>query len=396
MDRRWRPQGSGQGSHSGQQAKTPKTPGKSTLSEALESAGQGRPTPAGVGVGASGLPRLNLYSSGAGRAVGEGGPAGGIQAVVEQRSKSGGPAAEAPTVPTSEAPAAAPANSAQAVPAGPPGAASAEIARPPGVPAEQAPGAPAAQGPAATGQGKPSPPPSPPTITHRTKDHAQGGAADTRTTVAVGEKVTFDSTAAGDWTADLVKAGKPAAAHGTKYEWFAPSTAGSAKITFDPGGGAAKIDTTITIVAPAVEYRNARAVAFPGQAPGVSGVSMETDVFYTPDTVSFANTMWWEEPGPASGATGYFAGKGLPFHPPNAVDLQIDATNSGIFDTAGFWNFPAPWAVGFFEWVIPTHYKVTSDDGRHLITNVHQTCNMAADGSLTVAKGGSAPITRAP
>ena len=73
--------------------------------------------------------------------------------------------------------------------------------------------------------------------------------------------------------ADLVKAGTAASAHGARYEWFAPSTAGSAKITFDPGGGAAKIDTTITIVAPAVEYRNARAVAFPGQAAGVSGVS---------------------------------------------------------------------------------------------------------------------------
>jgi hypothetical protein len=379
MERRWRPQGAGQGSRTEDQARVP---GKSTLSEAFGSAGQGHPAPdqAQVGVAASGLPRLNLSSSGVGRAIGEGGPTGGIQSLVDQRSKASAPAADAP--------AAAPA-SAQNVSVAP-GATPAEAAKGPAAPAAQAP-----QGPGSAGQGTPAPPP-PPTITHRTKDHAPGGAADTRATVAVGEKVTFDSTAAGDWSADLVKSAKPASAHGTKYEWFAPSTAGSAKIMFDPGGGAAKIDTTITIIAPTVEYRNARAVAFPGQAAGVSGVSMETDVFYTPGTVSFANTMWWEQPGPASGATGYFAGKALPFHHPNAVDLQIDATNSGIFDTAGFWNFPAPWAVGFFEWVIPTHYKVTGDAGRHLITNVHQTCNMAADGSLTVAKGGSGPITRAP
>ena len=123
---------------------------------------------------------------------------------------------------------------------------------------------------------------------------------------------------------------------------------------------------------------------------------MQTDVYYTPNTVSFANTMWWEQPGPASSATGYFVGKALPYHHPNPSDLQIDAHNTGINDTAGFWGFPAPYSNGFFEWVIPTHYKVTGDAGRHLITNVHQTCTMAPDGSMTVTKGGSASINRAP
>jgi hypothetical protein len=251
------------------------------------------------------------------------------------------------------------------------------------------------QGPAGAGQGKPAPP-TPPTITHRTVLHAPGGTADTRTTVGVGESIVFDSTAAGDWSADLVKSGKPATAHGATYTWWAPSTAGTAKISFDPGGGAAKIDTTITIVEPSVDYRNAAAAPFPGQAPGKAGVAMTTKVFYTPDTVSFASTMWWEKPGPASGATGYFVGKGLPYHHPAADDLPINTGNTGITDTAGFWGFTAPYSAGSFEWVIPTHYKVTGDAGRHLITNVHQTCNIDATGTMTVAKGGSTPISRAP
>jgi hypothetical protein len=273
-------------------------------------------------------------------------------------------------------------------------------------PAESANGptpvAPAATAQEPTGIGGGGAKPAPPTITHRTHDQAPSGAADTRTTVGVGERITFDGSAAGGWSADLVKAGKAAAARGTRYEWHAPSMPGTAKISFDPGGGAAKIDTTITIVAPAVEYRNATAVAFPGQAPGVVGVSMRTDVFYTPGDVSFANTMWWEKPGPASGATGYFVGQALPYHHPNAADLQVDAHNSGIYDTAGFWNFAPPFAVagrfsgGFFEWVIPTLYKVTGDADRHLITNVHQTCTVSPTGALTVAKGGLASITRAP
>jgi hypothetical protein len=247
---------------------------------------------------------------------------------------------------------------------------------------------------AAPSGGGPSAPP--PTITHRTIAHAPSGAGDTRTTVGVGERVRLDSTAAGQWHADHVQAGHAAAGHGTHYEWFAPATPGTAKISFDPGGGAPAIDTTFTVIKPHVAYRNPRAVAFPGQAPGVSGVAMETDVVYTPNTVSFSRTWWWEHPGPATGATGYFHGKTLPFHHPTANDLPINTHNGGIFDTAGFWNFPPPYSHGFFEWVIPTYYKVTGETSRHLVTHVHQTCTMAPSGRMTVTKGGHASIGRTP
>jgi len=389
MERERRHQGHQEVGRGAGQKSSATAPGKTTLTEALGAHGGGQAATA------SKLPYLDLRPGGAGRGGDE--LAAQPQAISAQRSTGGdaGPAADAGPTP---APPPTPTGSPASTPT------------PTATPAATAPAsAPTTTAPAPTPGPAPTPSPSPapsgggatpaappPTITHRTTAHAPGGAADTRTTVGVGEVVTLTSTATGSWSATLFKAGTPNTGTGLTYVWTAPSTAGSAVISFDPGGGAAHINTTMTVVAPAVEYRNARAVAFPGQAPGIAGVSMETDVFYTPDTVSFSNTFWWEQPGPASGATGYFVGKALPFHHPNASDLRINATNTGIFDTAGFWNFPAPWSAGFFEWVIPTKYKVTGESTRHLITDVHQTCNIDATGTMTVQKGGSAPISRAP
>jgi hypothetical protein len=370
------------------------TPGRTTLTEALGASGEGRATEAAP---ASALPRLDLRPGGTG--FGEEPAASQPQAISEQRTTGGdsGPSAEAsPPADAGASPAATPAPAGAPATAAPQPGPQADAPAPAPAPTP-GPTPTAAPAPTPGGAGKGgTPTPAPPTITHRTTAHAPSGAADTRTTVGVGEVVTFTSTASGSWSSTLFKSGTPNTGTGLTYVWTAPSTAGSAVISFDPGGGAARVDTTMTVVAPQVEYRNARAVAFPGQAPGIAGVSMETDVFYTPNTVSFSNTFWWEQPGPASGATGYFVGRTLPYHHPNPSDLRINSSNSGIFDTAGFWNFPAPWSAGFFEWVIPTKYKVTGESTRHLITNVHQTCSIDATGTMTVQKGGSAPISRAP
>jgi hypothetical protein len=75
-------------------------------------------------------------------------------------------------------------------------------------------------------------------------------------------------------------------------------------------------------------------------------------------------------------------------------DVPIGTGNSGALDFAGFWGFPSPYSDGFFEWVIPTYYKVTGEAGRHLITNVHQTCTIAANGMVTVTKGPLAARSR--
>jgi hypothetical protein len=238
-----------------------------------------------------------------------------------------------------------------------------------------------------------------PMISHETHDRAPG-ASNTRTTVGVGEMITFSSNMPGKWKADKGARGFPKKATGTQFIWAAMSTAGSAKITFEPEDkGQPKLEVVIQVIAPTVDYLNARAVAFPGQAAGMAGVQMETDVTFGPSNVSFANTMWWEKAGPATGATGYFKDHvtkrklSLPYHRPNPDDVQIDATNSGIVDAAGWWDFNGPYSDGSFEWVIPTYYRVV-DDRRHLISNVRQTCTITADGTMTVVKGSSSMSRR--
>jgi hypothetical protein len=238
-----------------------------------------------------------------------------------------------------------------------------------------------------------------PMISHETHDRAPG-ASNTRTTVGVGEMITFTSNMPGKWKADKGARGFPKKATGERFMWAAMSTAGSAKITFEPEGeGQPKLEVVIQVIAPTVDYVNARAVAFPGQAPGMAGVQMETDVTFGPNTVSFANTMWWEKAGPATGATGYFKDHvtkrklRLPYHRPNPDDVQIDSTNSGIVDAAGWWDFNGPYSDGSFVWVIPTYYRVV-DDRRYLISNVHQTCTITADGTMTVTKGSSSMSRR--
>jgi len=123
-------------------------------------------------------------------------------------------------------------------------------------------------------------------------------------------------------------------------------------------------------------------------------------VTFLPKSVSFASASWWEEPGDASNATGYFKTQTLPHHDPNPQDVQMDDTNSGIVDTAGWWGFNGPFKKkgeyngGSFEWAIPTYYRVLDGD-RHLITTVHQRCTITGNGTMTVTKGSSS-ITRAP
>jgi hypothetical protein len=230
-----------------------------------------------------------------------------------------------------------------------------------------------------------------PFVTHKTADRAPA-AASNREKVGVGEMVTFKSNMPGKWKASNAAPSTGKSASGDQFIWMAMHTKGDAKITFDAGKkGVAPVEITMKVIEPTVDYLNHRKVTFPGSGTGtIAGVNMDSDVTYLPMDVSFRNTTWWEKPGPATGATGYFAehlrkGRRLPFHNPNPDPLQIDEKNSGITDTAGFWDFIGPFSAGSFEWVIPTYYAV--DEGpKHLIKNVHQKCTIDAAGTMTVTK----------
>jgi hypothetical protein len=244
-----------------------------------------------------------------------------------------------------------------------------------------------------------------PFVTHKTADKAPGGIS-ARTKVGVGEMVTFHSNMPGKWTASNSSPAFPKKATGDEFIWVAMSTKGTAKITFDSGKkGETPTEITMEVVEPTIDYLNPKKATFPLDSPGNCGVNMETDITFGPMDVSFANCMWWEQPGPGTSPTGWFKdvflkqpGHRLPYHNPNPDDLPHLNMNRFGVDSAGWWDFNGPFTPsgGSFEWVIPTFYRVVDDASRHKIKDVHQKCTIAANGTMTVEKGSatlSRPIT---
>lgn len=238
----------------------------------------------------------------------------------------------------------------------------------------------------------------PAVVTHTVRDAAPSGAAN-RTVVGVGEMITFESNVDGEWHASFAREGNTLNWTERTYEWYAPSVAQSGTVKFVPKDGGATVQTPIQVLAPQVSYRNPRVSTDSASSltVGTGGAIMDTDVHYGPDTVSFANTAWWEEPGGPSGLTGYFRPlRAALNHSPAEDDLWMNATNGGVTDTAGIFGLPAPFSQGTFIWSIPTYYKVQDDDDRHLIRNIVQGFVMTPNGTMTVSKDGAVSAPRAP
>lgn len=259
----------------------------------------------------------------------------------------------------------------------------------PGVPGAPAPGAPGAPVP-----GAPAPPLPPLTITSATTNAAPGGAAATRTTVAVGEVVTFTGSAAGTWAATLGTAAGPSA---TTFAWTAPGAPGTAVITLTSGGRTQTI--SMTVIAP-TSLAMARA-SVNAYAAGTQGVGMITNVTIGPNTVSFGNVEWLEEPGPASAIRGYylqFNAADLEHHPnTNWADGRFNAANTGPQDEAAQTGAPRPWSAGSFTWAIPNRYRVAGTGGGGTVfTTTYQVFTMTGPtGETTITKGG-ASVARTP
>ncbi|HEX3482628.1 MAG TPA: hypothetical protein VHT91_46780 [Kofleriaceae bacterium] len=242
-----------------------------------------------------------------------------------------------------------------------------------------------------TGAGA-TPPPAPPTITSATRKTA-AGAANTRTTVGVGEVVELTGSAAGTWAAS---GGSPAAsASGTSFVWTAPDAAGTITITLTVGKQTATKD--ITVVAPS--SLSMVVSSQHGLTAGTAGVCMLTSVTIGPTTVCFGNTEWLEVPGPASGVSGYFTKfpAATIFHHPNPSWLQWNDHNTGLSDHAAWHSVPPPYSVGQFQWSIPNKYRVAgSSGGGTVFTTTTQQFQMTdAAGTMSVSKAG-ASVSRTP
>ncbi|CAN5832090.1 hypothetical protein BH11MYX2_BH11MYX2_11890 [soil metagenome] len=219
---------------------------------------------------------------------------------------------------------------------------------------------------------------------------ASGNPSKARTSVGVGEQVTFSSNGAGDWTAGGTSFGG-----GSTATWTASDTAGSVEIAHKVNGSTQK--QAMNVVAPSSVTFESKG----GFPVATAGVGMTTKVKVGPTNVSFGACEWLEEPGGADGTSGYFdeyvkAGKGDLAHHPNKNWLGMGDSNDAVEDHA--WTSdnpkltnPATKQDGYFAggsgWNVPKQSRVAGKGEGTAFTNVRQQFAMSADGSVSVTKG---------
>lgn len=262
--------------------------------------------------------------------------------------------------------------------------------------------APAGQ-PAATGRrslarnGKTKAPPTP-KIKSKTKFKAPNASSD-RTTIAVGEQVTFTGNKSGDWHADAGTATTGLTGRKT-LKWRAPDRAATVNITFIIG---AKQDTkTMTVIEPThLTGTKVKTLSF---AKGTQGAGMQLRFKYHPLTVSFGNIEVMEVAGPATNISGYFLAKSAASlnHDPGVMNFTRIGQNNkdSAIDTASFNGYAKPWTDGGFEWVIPNNFRTVFEgggNGKHFtdVTQAFKIDGPPDDGRSTVTKAGQT-VTRSP
>lgn len=201
----------------------------------------------------------------------------------------------------------------------------------------------------------------PPTITTETSFPAPDGSGKARTSVGVGEAVTFTGSAAGTWKAS---SGKPVTgASGAKFGWTAPSRADS--VTIELTVDTQKTSVTLQVVEPdGITGIDKHELTFPA---GTQGAGMTLKFKYSPFNVSFGNVSAKEVSGPASSRWGYYA------NPATTGDLKHDSGDTFTAigqnnidtapDTSSFQGADKPWTAGGWDWLIPNHFRVNTETG---------------------------------
>jgi len=225
-----------------------------------------------------------------------------------------------------------------------------------------------------------------PKITSATLKAAPSGAAATRTTIAVGEIVSFIGSAAGSWTAT---AGTASGDASFKFVWTAPATPGKATVKLSVETKSATKE--FTIIAP----NKLSMVKAPDKhefEPGVAGVCMTTRLIVGPNTVNFGNIQWLEVGCDATGVSGYFKKRSTASlrHNPNERWQSFNDANTGPHDHAAARNLRRPYEPGSFTWVIPNKYRVAAvgDAGKEFFTTYQVFTMKDKKGTMSVSKGG--------
>jgi hypothetical protein len=253
-----------------------------------------------------------------------------------------------------------------------------------GPPAQALPASPAdAAIPATTGSTK---------VTHETDQKAPGGAANTRTTVAVGERVYFTAETAGDKAKWSASAGQGKGAR-EQWDWVAPATPDTVTVTFDPGDGGTATTVKMTVIGPnGINYSDKVEDTIRG-----AGAGMTNKLTFLPLSVCFWGTQWRETDVDATNVTGWFTHlSAARLKHRAAPPRNIGDDNSGPKDHASFTASPPFKEAGSFTWVIPQQYSVRgANNWQEITTPFTQLTTIEADGTLTVTKNGES-VTRSP
>ncbi|HLL20503.1 MAG TPA: hypothetical protein VK427_00145 [Kofleriaceae bacterium] len=231
-------------------------------------------------------------------------------------------------------------------------------------------------------------------ITSATEAKAPAGA-NSRTTVGVGEVVSFTGSEAGDWT---TTGGKVLSDTNTEsFRWSAPASPGSYVITLTVGDR--KATKTMVVLAPnAIYFKKVGDIA----PPSGQGAGMTLNMDIGPKTVSFGAVQIKEKPGPASGVWGYFekkqkTGANLAHQPKASWTYILPDNTTERPDEAYFDGWAAPWEPGGLTWIIPNVWSLFDEGGEGAeLALVTQTMHIAdTKGSSVVTKGGQSAARNA-
>ncbi len=233
-----------------------------------------------------------------------------------------------------------------------------------------------------------------PDIAISTDLDAADGSGKSRRKVGVGERVAFRGSKTGDWSAS---GGSPLTSAGTlTFDWTAPVRGASVTISLTSG----KYTRSVVMNVLEPNQITARRTGVMSFTRGRLGAGMRLKFQYFPKSVSFGNVEAKEVSGPASNIQGYFAGRTGNFQHHDSGDTFLPIQNNNedsATDEAGFWNYPSPWIKGRYDWVIPNHFRVTTEggDGKKF-TEVNQVHTIeGTDGTAKVTKAG-AEVERTP
>ncbi len=223
------------------------------------------------------------------------------------------------------------------------------------------------------------------TLHHFTVNVAPTNPDRTRTTIGVGEQVTFSGMPTNaTWKAS---AGGLSATSGWSTTFTAPSNAMTATVTASCAGKSLP-PISFNVVKPS-GIGQATVTGTNHYSAGVSGSGMTLLLTLAPTGVSFSRVSIMEVGLDATNISGYFTNwTPQQLHHSAGVWAQINSQNQWQDQANGTNPDPPHWSTGQFTWVIPAKWQITGSAFTNDMATSNQVFSVDASGTATVQKFG--------